>query len=122
MQPLYKLKFAYYFAQKLAKTVYQIRGYSMQKNTPENPQAEIKDWHRADVIAALKKAGLTLRGLSVAHGLSPYTLSGALKQSYPKAERIIAEALGLQPENIWAARYAERAKKENNRLTVYGRK
>lgn len=38
----------------------------MQKNTA--------DWHRADVVAALKKAGWSVRALSVANGLSPNTL------------------------------------------------
>ena len=38
----------------------------MQKNTA--------DWHRADVVAALKKAGWSVRALSVASGLGPDTL------------------------------------------------
>lgn len=72
----------------------------MQKNTA--------DWHRADVVAALKKAGWSVRALSMAHGLSPNTLKGALTSPYPKAEKIIADALGLAPEEIWPQRYAAR--------------
>lgn len=44
----------------------------------------------------------------MAHGLSPNTLKGALTSPYPKAERIIADALGLTPEEIWPQRYAAR--------------
>ena len=58
----------------------------MQKNTA--------DWHRADVVAALKKVGWSVRALSIASGLGPNTLKNALSQPYPKAERIIADALG----------------------------
>ena len=72
----------------------------MQKNTA--------DWHRADVVAALKKAGWSVRALSVANGLSPNTLKSALSMHYPKAERIIADALGMKPEDIWPQRYAAR--------------
>jgi Ner family transcriptional regulator len=66
------------------------------------------DWHRADVVAALKKVGWSVRSLSVAHGLHPDTLAAALTKPYPKGERIIADALGLMPEQIWPCRYARR--------------
>lgn len=66
------------------------------------------DWHRADVIAALHKKGWSLRALSLANGLSEHTLKTALGAPYPKAERIIAAAIGLEPESIWPERYAKR--------------
>ena len=72
----------------------------MQKNTA--------DWHCADVVAALKKVGWSVRALSIASGLGPNTFKNALSQPYPKAERIIADALGMKPEEIWPQRYAAR--------------
>ncbi|WP_420851400.1 helix-turn-helix domain-containing protein [Pseudocitrobacter corydidari] len=63
------------------------------------------DWHRVDIVAALHKQGLSIRELSVRSGLKPDTLKNALSRAYPKAERIIAEALGLTPETIWPSRY-----------------
>ena len=57
----------------------------MQKNTA--------DWHRADVVAALKKVGWSVRALSIASGLGPNTLKNAL---------------GMKPEDIWPQRYAAR--------------
>jgi Ner family transcriptional regulator len=66
------------------------------------------DWHRADVVAAMHKAGWSLRALSVQSGLSPFTLKSALDRPYLKAERIIAEAIGVAPEEIWPERYAKR--------------
>ena len=62
------------------------------------------DWHRVDIVAALHKRGLSVRELSVRAGLSPSTLKNALARAYPKGERIIAEALGVEPEQIWPSR------------------
>jgi Ner family transcriptional regulator len=66
------------------------------------------DWHRADILASLKKAGWTLRQLSLQSGLSEGTVKQALDRPYPKCERIIATAIGVAPEVIWPERYAKR--------------
>lgn len=65
--------------------------------------------HPADIIAALRKRGWSLRRLSVHYGYSPESLKEALRRSYPKAERLIALAIGLRPEHVWPSRYAARA-------------
>lgn len=63
------------------------------------------DVHRADIVAMLKKRKMSLRSLSVANGLSPNTLKNALDKPWPKGERIIAQALELNPQDIWPSRY-----------------
>lgn len=63
------------------------------------------DWHKADIIAALKKKGTTLAELSRQSGLSSSTLSNALVRPWTKGESIIAEALNLKPSQIWPSRY-----------------
>ena len=63
------------------------------------------DWHPADVLAALKKRGKSLAGLSVANGYHPTAAGKALKRRWPALEAIIAEALGLAPAQIWPSRY-----------------
>ena len=70
------------------------------------------NWHRADIVAALHKRGLSLSALSRQHGLASRTLSNAFERHYPRAEQIIADALGTTPESIWPQRYAgkERSK------------
>lgn len=67
-----------------------------------------QDTHRADIVAELHKKGWSLRALSKAHGLSAGTLKTALDAPYLKAERIIAEAIGIPAEQIWPQRYAKR--------------
>ena len=67
-----------------------------------------QDWHRADVVAALRNKGTSIRRLSIESGLSPNTLKSALQFKYPKGERIIANALGIKPEEIWPSRYLKK--------------
>lgn len=62
-------------------------------------------WHRADVIAELRKKGLSLSGLGRVNSLSPYTLKNALDKPYRRGEQIIADALGVEPKAIWPERY-----------------
>ncbi|WEJ84985.1 helix-turn-helix domain-containing protein [Kluyvera intermedia] len=63
------------------------------------------DWHPADIIAGLRKKGTTLAAVSRKAGLSSSTLANALTKRWPKGERLIAEALGVAPEQIWPSRY-----------------
>lgn len=63
------------------------------------------DWHRADILAAVRKKHGSLAALSRAHGLSSGTLSNALIRPWLKGEQIIAEAIGVKAEVIWPSRY-----------------
>lgn len=65
----------------------------------------IKDWHSADIIAALHKRGISLAALSRKSGLASSTLANALNRPWPKGERIIAQALDVPPQEIWPSRY-----------------
>ena len=74
------------------------------------------DWNRADILAELRKKGWSLRSLAKAGNVSHNTLKSALDKPYPKMERLIANAIGVAPEIIWAGRNAERI--ERNRRPV----
>ncbi|ENP0658832.1 helix-turn-helix domain-containing protein [Serratia marcescens] len=63
------------------------------------------DWHKADVIAAIRKKGTTLAAVSRKAGLGSSTLRNALDRPWPKGERLIAEVIGVQPSDIWPSRY-----------------
>lgn len=65
----------------------------------------LNDWNRADIKAALEKAGWSLRQLSISYGLTPKTFQHALHRPYPKAEAAIASAIGVLPQVIWPSRY-----------------
>jgi Ner family transcriptional regulator len=68
------------------------------------------DWHPADILAALKKRGHSLAGLSAAHGYHPTAAGKALKRPWPALEVLIAEAIGIPPQQIWPGRYRSKSR------------
>ncbi|TDX13023.1 Nlp family transcriptional regulator [Buttiauxella sp. BIGb0552] len=64
------------------------------------------NWHRADIIAAIKKKGGTLSQLSRENGLHERTLYNALERKWPKGEQIIADYIGVSVKEIWPERYS----------------
>jgi Ner family transcriptional regulator len=71
---------------------------------PKKPAHQ--DWHVADIKAAVNKAGHTLRSLAREAGYGDVdAVKQALHRPYPKAERIIAEHIGVAPARIWPSRY-----------------
>lgn len=68
----------------------------------------VVDWHRADVIAALKKRKTNLSRISREAGYKSTTLANALERHWPKGEQIIADAIGVAPYVIWPSRYEEK--------------
>lgn len=76
------------------------------------PKKTAQDWHRADILAELRKAGWSLRSLAEEGGVSHNTLKSALDKSYPKMERLIANAIGVAPEVIWAERFEKRSRRQ----------
>lgn len=64
-----------------------------------------KDIHRAFIVAMIKEKGKTLSQLSIEAGLHPRTLGNVLDRKYPKGEKIIADFVGMKPEEIWPTRY-----------------
>lgn len=77
----------------------------MRSNQTEKKVPVVEDWHQADIIAELKKAGTNMSALSRANGFARDTLRNALYRSYPTAEKIIADAIGVEPKEIWPSRY-----------------
>ncbi|SHF87301.1 helix-turn-helix domain-containing protein [Vibrio gazogenes] len=65
------------------------------------------DMPSALIVAHLKMKGLSIAELSRMHGYHRGTLNNALRAPWPKGERIIADALDMEPENIWPTRYPE---------------
>lgn len=64
-----------------------------------------QDWHPADIIAALRKKGTSMAAVSRQSGLCSTTLANALARPWPKGEWLIAEAIGITPQEIWPSRY-----------------
>ncbi len=74
-------------------------------NTRAATRKRAADWHWADVKAALEKRGHTLIGLAEMHGYAPTSLAVVKGKSWPDAEKIIADAIGVDASEIWPSRY-----------------
>lgn len=79
--------------------------YTILNMTKKTRPLKQQDWHAADVVAAVRKLNMSLQRLSRLNGLHQSTLGQALYKPYPKSERIIAEFLNLNVQQIWPNRY-----------------
>lgn len=70
-------------------------------------KGRFNDMHRADIRAELIKKGISLAQLGIQHGLAKTTLRNAFDKRYLKGEKIIADALGKEPKDIWPSRYLD---------------
>jgi Ner family transcriptional regulator len=73
-------------------------------------------WDAPEIIAALKRLGWSLRQLSQANGLQPGTLGQALRRPYPRAERIIANTIGVPARELWPERYSKPSRNNGKRF------
>lgn len=64
-------------------------------------------WHRADIIAAVRKRGSSLAQLGRDHGLGDSTLRASLHAPRTPSNRIIADFLGVSLHDIWPAWFDE---------------
>ncbi|OPX57038.1 transcriptional regulator, Nlp family [Oceanospirillum multiglobuliferum] len=77
--------------------------------TIKTHSSEPQDWHRQDVLAAVRKKGSNLAELGRQHGYTnSKTVYNVFNVNYPKMQKIIADYLGLAPEEIWPSRYPAR--------------
>lgn|SRR5690554_6721331 len=67
---------------------------------PEEPSRR-REW----IKYQLKINGLSIASLAREHGVSRQAVSMALTNSNPRWEFVIAQALGLEPSELWPERY-----------------
>lgn len=79
--------------------------HNTEGSQKKEQDASTKNWHRADILAAIKKKGGTLAQLSRDNGLHERTLYNALERHWPKGEQIIADYIGVATHTIWPERY-----------------
>jgi len=97
------------FSRKSPRKSQKCRNFSIQNvymTTFKNPKKPApQDWHKADIKAAVEKAGYTLRELARRHAVSRTYFAEALHRPLPKAQAILAEVIGVSPQTIWPSRY-----------------
>ncbi|MFV0261356.1 MAG: transcriptional regulator [Kluyvera sp.] len=70
-----------------------------------------RDWLPAKVRFELEMRGLSLRALSLEAGYSRDSLKAVLRTPCETYEQVIADALGMKPEDIWPSRWEIRSRK-----------
>ncbi|MDP2549472.1 helix-turn-helix transcriptional regulator [Oceanobacter sp. 4_MG-2023] len=78
----------------------------------------IKDWHKEDIKAEIRKKGVSMAELARANGYNPRTFSNVFHLKYPKVERIVAEFLDTTPDAIWPSRYQEPIRIRRSKYTA----
>lgn len=68
---------------------------------PKNNYAKRRAW----VIYHLKLQGQTLVSVAAANGVTKQQTQKALSAPYPRMEKLIADALGLTPQELFLERY-----------------
>ena len=68
-------------------------------------------WHPADIVAAVRKAGTSLRRLSRSNGFNEYTMSKSLRLCFPACHDLIAELIGVPRQSIWPQFYDAQGKR-----------
>ncbi len=78
-----------------------------------------QDWHTEDIKAEIRKKGWNLSKLALHHGYpNSSTLRQAFYKPFPRAEKIIADAIGVSPEVIWPTRFQARNLKKQIGITA----
>ena len=73
--------------------------------------------HPADIVACVKKRGLTLKEVEMAHGLSKGALSIATKRPFPAAERALSQCTGKPLYELFPDRYRDDGTGKSVRIT-----
>ncbi|MEQ5285515.1 helix-turn-helix domain-containing protein [Providencia huaxiensis] len=68
-----------------------------------------RDWESDAILTALKKRGISIKEIEEKMGVKKNCARNVFYRSYPKAEEIIAEAIGVEPYVIWPSRYSSEA-------------
>lgn len=83
---------------------FKLRMVDMSTNKATTSQ---EDMHPADVIAALRKRGTSLRKIAQDNGYSH--IQRVLTSPWLAAEQLVAKALGTTPQALWPSRYRDPA-------------
>ena len=89
-------------ANKLDFMAFKLRIVDMSTNKATISQ---EDMHPADVIAALRKRGTSLRKIAQNNGYSH--IQRVLTSPWLAAEQLVAQALDTTPQALWPSRYRD---------------
>lgn len=66
-----------------------------------------RGWHPEEIKAAIRMRGSSMAELSRQHGYGISAVRQVLRHPWPAIERLVADHLGVPPQEIWPDRYGE---------------
>lgn len=87
------------------KMIFVIHISGMNKNDRPKEPLLLREWAKYQ----LRLKGITFTALAKQHGARRDVPCIPFVRPFPKWERIVAESLGLQPEELWPERWQKRA-------------
>ena len=72
-----------------------------ERRNPLAKKLEAEGWHRADVVAAVRKRGSSLAEIARSIGLKRQSMYWALISPHVRANRAIADFLGVPLNELW---------------------
>lgn len=84
----------------------------------------LKNWTPSEIKRALAESGVNQAAISRAAGVSPVTVSDVVndRSTSKRIYKVIAEALGRDPEEIWPEKYMNGEPRPGRRKIVWQRK
>lgn len=73
-------------------------------------QTDTKDWHPADIKAALAKKSYTFARIAREHGYVENSPNMVLHKPWSQVEEIVAKIIGINASTIWPSRYDRRGR------------
>lgn len=67
----------------------------------ETKDLQAEGWHRADILAAVRKKGSNLASIARSIGLAPQSMYWAMISPHARANLAVAEFLGVPASTIW---------------------
>lgn len=74
---------------------------------PARIARKARGWHPEEIKAAIRMRGSSMAELSRQHGYGISAVRQVLRRPWPAIERIVADYLGVEPQEIWPDRYGE---------------
>jgi Ner family transcriptional regulator len=66
-----------------------------------------RGWHRQDIIAEVRKTGVTLARLARSNKIAKNTMYMALDRRFPRVHEVIARQIGRSKGDIWPRWYSK---------------
>jgi Ner family transcriptional regulator len=107
----------HFFVDKAHVSCYKlIMSKNKELNKPQEKPISVREW----VKFCLRLKGYTLKSFGQEHGVTAGSVGTVFGRPYPRMEKLLADALGIEPWSLWPSRYGK--DKKSNRPNLWYRR